>query len=96
MDLHSFKMCIAQLLIIDDSHDDNSISEPEDEDEDDPEHPRNKQAGRPGRVYLPLPAQRREKALHLPKAMDLVHNPIQGALESLEYCVYHATFISVY
>ncbi|KAG8262432.1 hypothetical protein J6590_053071 [Homalodisca vitripennis] len=67
MDLHFFKLRIAQLLIIE-----KTVPEHESDSENDVEEPpRKRQAGRPGRVSLPLQEKRVQGAMHLPQAMDL-------------------------
>lgn len=74
IDLHFFKMCLANnflvsLLIIGRTQKTLSDSDTDSEEEERP--PRKRQAGRPGKVSLPLHDQRTKQALHLPKAMDL-------------------------
>lgn len=69
IDLHYFKMQIAELLIIDGDkkyHDDSENDSSNDE-----LPPQKRQAGRPGNVSLPRPEKRIKSILHLPEAMDL-------------------------
>ncbi|XP_022195556.1 piggyBac transposable element-derived protein 3-like [Nilaparvata lugens] len=65
MDLHSFKMRLAQLLIIGKKRLADSDTDSEEE------RPRKKSAGRPGKVPLPPHEARTKGALHIPIAMDL-------------------------
>lgn len=67
MDLHYFKMRLSQLLILE-NRAPKQASETDSEEE---VQPRKRQAGRPGRISLPLPEKRKKGAMHLPEAMDL-------------------------
>ncbi|RZF47420.1 hypothetical protein LSTR_LSTR007347 [Laodelphax striatellus] len=63
MDLHFFKIRLAQLLIIGKKR----LADSDSEDE----RPRKKSAGRPGKIPLPPREARTKGALHLSEAMEL-------------------------